>query len=448
MKSKLILKYFIFTLILSVIVPARAYAGEPDAGGLNALSACMIDVTTGFTIFNKDMRAPRYPASITKLMTVLLALEYAGGDYTERVVFSRDAVYSLPYDSSNIAMDADESLTFEQALYAIMLASANEVANAVAEHIAGSAEEFAKRMTERAAELGCRGTHFMNPHGLHDDMHYTTAYDMALIMRECVKHPFFLTLISTVNYDIPPTEKREEIREMINTNRLIREGEYFNPDVVGGKTGFTDPAGHTLVTYAKRGDIELIVCVMKNERGMIYTDTTALLEYGFNIFETMVVLNRNSFFFRGTLPVVQNYRDEQVSLGLIKIAPAEDLSFYLPKNITYNDVKQIPDLPGAVEAPVASGQTVGTVAVYLNDYKLGETDIVSLSDVLPADPADDEEPENEEEARSLYENALVLLSSVKTMMYIFAATVPPLLIVRRVLAGRRRRRRIFRYYGK
>jgi len=130
---------------------------------------------------------------------------------------------------------------------------------------------------------------------------------------------------------------------------------------------------------------------------------------------------------------------------LIKIAPAEDNSYYLPKNITYGDINQIPELPDSVEAPVARGQTVGTVAVYLNDFKLGETDIISLSEITPME---DTEPEHEEEARSLYENALVLLSSMKTMMYIFAGVAIPLFLIGRLNARRRQRRRMFKYYGR
>ena len=429
-------------IILSIIFifafAATTRAGaELDPENIIARSAVMIDAKTGIVVFDKDMHERLYPASVTKLMTVLLALERAGGGFDDRVYFSRDAVYSLPWDSSNIAMDEGESLTMEQALYAIMLASANEVANAVAEHIAGTAENFARLMTERAAELGANDTRFLNPHGLHEDGHYTTPYDMALIMRECVKHPFFVTLISTEYYEIPPTEKHDEIRGLLNTNRLIRDGDYHNADVVGGKTGFTDQAGHTLVTYAERDGVGLITAVMKDEKNMIYTDTTALLEYGFGMFGDVTVFDGRLPEPKRTLPVYQLYDERTIELGDADVAPAGGLVCFLPLNTDLTKIEKVLSLPDSLEAPVRKGQAVGKLTLSIGGYALGAVALVSKTDVERTDPL---ELAYEAKSAASKETALVVLSALKTMMFLFALIIAPMFIIRWVNIYRRRRR--------
>jgi len=415
MKKNNLLKIFISAFVFIFIFPAGARAETEPI--LVAKSAVVIDARTGVVIYGKNIHEKLYPASITKLMTVLLALEYADGVYEERVEFSYDAVYSLPYDSSNIAMDSGESLSFEHALYAIMLASANEVANAVAEHIAGSMDEFAALMTERAAELGAVNTKFANPHGLHDDGHYTTAYDMALIMRECIKHPFFLTLISTEYYEIPPTEKQSEIRGMTNSNRMIRQGDYFHPDVIGGKTGFTTPAGHTLVTYAERGGTEIITAVMKSEKNVMYTDTAKLIEYGFGMYGDVTVLDKNASTIKPSLPVTQLYKGKVLDLGSVKIIPSDSLVCYLPANIDMDCVDQNVTLPESLEAPVKKGQAVGKVTLSVNGYTLGAVAIMAQSEMPPLDTL---QLDYEEKSANSKEPALKIFSALNTIMFFFS----------------------------
>ena len=218
---------------------------------LDAQSAILIDASTGTVLYEKDSDAKHYPASITKLMTVLLALEY--GNLDETIIFSHDAVFSIEPGSSHIAIDEGEQITMRQALYGIMLQSANEVSNGVAEHIDGSMEAFAQHMTTRAKELGCTGTNFTNANGLHDDNHYTTAHDMALIAKELLKFDFFRELMATLYYEIPPTNKQPETRYLYAQNQLIKDSSIFYYEYCeGGKTGYTTQAGNTLVAYAKK----------------------------------------------------------------------------------------------------------------------------------------------------------------------------------------------------
>ena len=449
-KIKMIMIIFMLVFLGNVSSPLKIKAETglyPD--GVAARAAVLMDAETGIVIYDKDMHERLYPASITKLMTVLLALEYADeteGAFEERVYFSYEAVYSLPYDSSGIAMDEGESLSFEQALYAVMLPSANEVANAVAEHIAGTAEEFAAMMTERAVELGAYDTNFKNPHGLHDEDHYTTPYDMAIIMRELIKHPFFLTLISTAYYEIPPTEKTEETREMYNSNKMIQPGDYYREEVVGGKTGFTTPAGHTLVTYAEKDDIKLITAVMKCEKNVIYTDTAALLDYGFGMFKEfdIAAIYKESYPPARTLPVFQKYRGRTVGLGFVEIVPAGILKAVLPKNIDVKSIVFEEKIPKSLEAPVGKGRKIGSVTASVNGFTLGEIDIEARRDVFPEDVLT---LEYEEKSANFKEAALVVFSALKTMMILFALIVIAAFSIRKInIYKRRKRRRMLSQY--
>ena len=183
----------------------------------------------------------------------------------------------------------------QQCLYGIMLASANEVCNAVAEHIAGSTSEFANMMNQKAKSLGCLNSNFVNPHGLPDDNHYTSAYDMALIMREAMKNEDFRKIASSRTFQIPPTNLQEETRYIRNHHRFILNQDYLYEDCTGGKTGYTDKARFTLVSSAKRGDLELICVVLKvDTSGQQYVDSQKLLDFGFDNFSIYSIANLES----------------------------------------------------------------------------------------------------------------------------------------------------------
>ena len=251
-------------------------SGEPE---VNAASAIVMDADTGLILYEKDIHAQRYPASITKIMTTLLALE--NGNLNDIVTTSYDAIWDVDRDSSRIGFDVDESTTLEEMLYGIMLESDNNLAYAVSEYVGGTMENFVDMMNERAAELGCLGTHFANPHGLHEDDHYTTAYDMALIAKASIADPVFRTITGTRTHTIPATNKNVA-RPIANHHRFIRKTLNYD-GCIGGKTGYTDIARTTLVTYAQRGDLTLICVVMRCDTGdLAYADTTKLLDYGFN----------------------------------------------------------------------------------------------------------------------------------------------------------------------
>lgn len=250
-----------------------------DKPSIASDSAIVMEASTGAILYSKNIHAKHYPASITKILTTLVALENSSPG--EVVTFSKKAIYDVDLDSSRIGIDVGEKLTMEQSLYGVMLESANEVAYGVAEHISGSEPAFVDLMNKTAASLGCEDSHFDNPHGLPDDNHYTSAYDMALISRAAINNESFRKITGTKTYAIPPTNIQSETRYLANHHKMIK-GSIPYDGVIGGKTGYTSKAKYTLVTFAKRNGMTLISVILycdsiANE----YADTKALLNYGF-----------------------------------------------------------------------------------------------------------------------------------------------------------------------
>ena len=247
-----------------------------------AASVLVMDAETGRVLYETQGFTRLYPASVTKVMTALLVLENVQ-NLNERVHFSETAV-GIPWYASHMRMQAGESLTVMDALYGIMLPSANETARALAEHVSGSVPAFVELMNRRAAELHAYDTRFVNPCGLPGDGQFVTAYDMALIMREAIRHPVFREIIGTAFHYIPPTPSIGEQRSIRNSNRMVRPAEpEFNPLIVGGKTGFTNAARHTLVSYARNDTHSIIISVLLAQTLTTFSDTAALAEHIFQL---------------------------------------------------------------------------------------------------------------------------------------------------------------------
>ena len=210
-------------------------------------------------------------------MGVTVACEYL--DMDDTITMSQEAAYGIEAGSSSIYAETGEVFTVEQALMALMLESANEMALALAEKTSGSVKKFVELMNQRAAQLGCKNTHFNNPNGLPDETHYTTAGDMMKIAKAAWYNPRFRKFVTTQVYEIPPTNKQSETRYLLNHHKMMPGQSYAYDGVLGGKTGYTDAAGSTLVTYAKRGNSILIAVVLNSTNGA-FPDTTSLLDYG------------------------------------------------------------------------------------------------------------------------------------------------------------------------
>ena len=402
---------------------------------LDAQSAILIDASTGTVLYEKDSDAKHYPASITKLMTVLLALEY--GNLDETITFSHDAVFSIEPGSSHIAIDEGEQITMRQALNGIMLQSANEVSNGVAEHIDGSMEAFAQHMTTRAKELGCTGTNFTNANGLHDDNHYTTAHDMALIAKELLKFDFFRELMATLYYEIPPTNKQPETRYLYAQNQLIKDSSIFYYEYCeGGKTGYTTQAGNTLVAYAKKGDTELISVVLQSTGYGEYTDTITLFDYGFANFKTAEVLAEGDFF--ASIPVTTlNKKEEAEEIGTAMVVSQTPVLVTLPASASLEQLQITDTLPETLDAPVTAGQKLGTATILLQEEELGTIDLVAQDTVAVAAEAEtlsDKNPVN-------FKLILLCLAILAVVFVIIRLIVGKIMYEKKKRRRRARRRR-------
>ncbi len=258
----------------------------PSESSMTDYGLCLMDAETGQVLYEKNYEVGLYPASTTKILTTLLALENCEMD--DIVTFSHDAVYNSY--GSGIARDEGEQLTVEQTLYAVMLESANECAYAIAEHTTGGDyDAFIQMMNDRAEELGCKDTHFNNPNGLPDPDHWTTAGDLALIARACYQNDEFMKICGTVTYEIPPTNKHDEALTMFNHHRMLSNHysyDHYYEYCIGGKTGYTDDAKNTLVTYARKDGVTLICVALKCPASYQYKDSRTLLDWGFENFAT------------------------------------------------------------------------------------------------------------------------------------------------------------------
>ncbi|UNC93157.1 D-alanyl-D-alanine carboxypeptidase family protein [Candidatus Contubernalis alkaliaceticus] len=276
----------IFLLITSIVFiltnPDTTAAESNIYPELSSEAAVLMDAKTGQILFDKNMNKKLYPASITKIMTGIIALEK--GNLADTITMSNEAVFSIGRNTSHIALDVGEELTLEQALYALSIESGNDAANGIAEYISGDIEAFARLMNKKALDFGANNTNFVNPHGLPDPDHYTTAYDMALIMMKAIKEPVFTEIFSKQRYEMPPTNLQPETRYFHSSNSLLN-GKYKYDEIIASKTGWTSLANHTMVTAARQGNRELIVVVLNNEVSIgKYEDTMKLLDYGFEEF--------------------------------------------------------------------------------------------------------------------------------------------------------------------
>ena len=285
----------LFSCILASIIcllpllPMTAQAQDywPEGPQIEGGAAVVMEASTGTVLYEKNAHEQLYPASITKILTTLLVLENC--DLQEEVTFSYDSVHNIERDSTHIFRDVGEIMTVEQCLYAVMLGSANDCAYAVAEHAGGGYENFIAMMNERVKQLGCKNTHFNNPHGLTDEQHYTSAYDMALISQDALKNDLFRKITATKRYTIPFTNKHpNEETPLVNHHKMLTnymgETAYLYEDCIGGKTGYTDLARNTLVTFAEKDGMTLICVVMKENSKTQYTDTITLMNYCFDNF--------------------------------------------------------------------------------------------------------------------------------------------------------------------
>lgn len=287
----------------AIPVETNSVVNWPEGPVVSAQSAILMDVNTHTILYEKNIHEKLYPASITKILTCLIAVEQCES-LDETVQVSYEAVHSVPIDGTNVGLDAGQSLSLEDALYAILLKSANEAANAVGEHVSGSISAFVELMNQRAAQLGCVDSHFVTTNGLHDDEHYTSVYDMALIGCSFFQNEFLAKVSGTKYHQIPVTDTQPDLIDMYATNELLPRKTYSYEYLIGSKTGYTSLADSTLVSCAEKDGMKLVCVVMGENKPFHYEDTIALFEYGFSNFssvtasdyETRYTIDTSDFF--------------------------------------------------------------------------------------------------------------------------------------------------------
>lgn len=261
---------------------------DPDAPAIDGTAYVLYDVQSGTFLLGNNQDTPLAPASITKVMTVLLAFENL--KLTDTITVTRDMYESIPADYVRLGLVEGEEITVEQALYACLLISANDAAMALAIKMGGSVDGFSDMMNAKALELGCTQTHFTNPYGLADELHLTSAHDMALIMAAAIENNMYTKISTTANYTIPATNKFNQPRSLTNANRFVSTTEYAYENYVGGKTGFNDLSAYTICAGAKLDGRTLIGVVLGASCSEVrYTELISLFSYGFKHFSTSSV---------------------------------------------------------------------------------------------------------------------------------------------------------------
>ena len=267
--------------------------GWPQGPEITSTAAVIMEDRTQTMLYSKNMDQILYPGAAVKVMTTLLALE--NSQLTDQVTMTATGVSGVTDGGANISAQLDEVFTVEQCLYAIMLSSANDIALQVAEHIGGSVENFVQMMNDRAAQLGCTNTVFTNPTGLPDENQHTTAHDMALIMKSAIDNESFRTIAGTASYTIPATNVSGGDRVLTNNfSMMSASNAAYYQNCLGGREGYTEASGSTLVCAAEKNGITLIAVVLQGASGVTSTEAASLLNYGFDNFQ-MLSLGDNDF---------------------------------------------------------------------------------------------------------------------------------------------------------
>lgn len=368
----------IFLMVIIIMFQLNKYQVSAATPSIESGAAILMDADTGEILYSRNAETEFFPASITKVMTALLALEK--GNLSDKVTMSYDAVFSIERGSSHIALDTDEVVTLDQLLHALLMVSANDAANGIAEYISGSIDNFALDMTEKAKSLGATQTVFKNPHGLHNPEHKTTALDMAYIAKGAIANADFEKLINeTEIYKIMPTNKQEEIRYLAQQHKMKRPSyKYYADYIIGGKTGYTDQARHTLVTFARKNDMTLISVVLKAEsQDIMYKDTYNLMEFGFNNVKKFVMNRKNQVIDR--IPVYNNTTGDgkmENKLGYTDIIAKEDFVHYGDTSMNLKDIETVFSEQSGILAPIYKNDTLGNLTYMYKGTVLGTVPLV------------------------------------------------------------------------
>lgn len=380
-------KIICFLIIIFNILSINKFCNAAEIN-ISAPVCVLMEYSTGKILFEKNLNNMMYPASTTKLMTAILVLEKC--QLTDVATVNNSAVDSVPAGYSTAYLQKGEKLTIEQLLHVLLIPSANDAANVLAEHVGGSIANFANMMNSKAKEIGCENTNFKNPSGIHDENHYSTAYDLSLIAKHAMQFQTIKDIVQKTVYNLPKTDKyNSDNRIFYNTNLLLSHhspDDYYYPYATGLKTGYTNPAKDCIIATAKKDDLELIAVILGAEdtNGSLvpkFLDCKKLFEYGFSNYSYKNIKKANSFV---TKVSVLGATEDTKNLNILV---KNDINVFLENNFDINNLEPKLELDTPLVAPIKGGSTIGKITydidgiIYTSEL-IAETNVDIVNFVL------------------------------------------------------------------
>ena len=388
LKHTLLILFLIIITLFGFIHPVFAVDGNNSQKDINindittnSSSCLLMDAKTGKIIYAKNAYEKMYPASTTKLMTAILTLENC--KLTDTAIVSHNAIYSIPVGYSHASLKEDEELTIEQLLNVLLIPSANDAAIVLAEHISGSVEKFSKLMNEKAKSLGCLNTNFVNPNGIQNKNHYSTAYDLALIGKYALKFPDIKRIAMVKQYTLPTTNKYDKTDRIFNaTNGLINDdvlNKNYYEYATGLKTGYTDASGYCIVSTAKKDDKELIAVILNsNSISKRYSDCKTLFNYGFDNYEYITIQDEKA--------VVKQVEIENGSKSSknLNVVVKDKIEVFTKNDTDLSKLEPTIEINESLKAPLAENTVIGKITYNIDGEEI-TSNLLAGSSVYPSD---------------------------------------------------------------
>ena len=374
MKNK-IYKITMIVMVLIVVLTYNTKVYADDELSVNAKAALIVETNTGKIIYEKDIYEQNYPASVTKILTAILTIENCELD--DVVTVSQSAISHIPTGYVIAPLFVGEQITIKDLLYALMLKSANDAAYVLAEHVGGSVDGFSEMMNKKAEELGCKNTHFVNPNGIHNQNHYTTAYDMYLISNYAMKNETFKEIVSTYEYTLSPTNKHPlKDRIMKNTNNFVNpKNVYYNKNINGIKTGTTKQAGNCLITDSSDNGLEFITVVLGAQTSNSkFSETKKMISFAYDNYALTKIHDKGD--------IIQNIEVKKATKKTkdLNLVISDDITAMANKKIKVDEIEPEIVLNEDIKAPIEQGQELGIIKYNVDglEYKaklLAETEV-------------------------------------------------------------------------
>ena len=366
-----------FAKVLAVDIDSNNY--NPDNISTKSNAVLLVDTKTGKILYSKNALTPLFPASTTKIMTAILTMENC--QLSDVATVSHNAVYSIPYGYSHANLVEGEQLTVEQLLHVLLIPSANDAAVVLAEHIAGSVENFATMMNNKAKELGCLNTNFVNPNGIHNDNHYSTAYDLSLIGRYAMKFDDIMRIVKVPQYTLPKTNKyNREDRIFNTTNGLVNknDSDYYEY-ATGLKTGYTDKAGSCIVATAQKDNISLMAVILGSKSvDDRHDDCVNLFNYGFNNYSYKNIVTA------GKVIDTININGATKETQSLNVITKNNINVLIKNSVDLNRIEKNVEIKDNLTAPISKDAVLGTITYTINGEKYS-TELIAENSVIKSD---------------------------------------------------------------